>query len=126
MNGPWHYTEAERLLAEASEQLDEFPDEPIAPLLQRALVHATLASTAATAQSQLFDDEDTTEWLRAFGELAEQRAAADGGHPLDAEIVEGEQGDLQLSVDHHQHNDGSWNANRSCWPAAPLTRQGPS
>jgi hypothetical protein len=69
MRGAWHYTEAERLLTEGS-------GEPL--LLQRALVHATLAAAAANTVNAFLDDDEPDAWLKAF----------EAGHVLEAEIVE--------------------------------------
>lgn len=76
MKGAWHYTEAERLLTEATEALDASPEDE-SPLLQRALVHATLAAAAANTVCAFLDDDDPAAWAQAFGNGV-----------LEAEIVE--------------------------------------
>lgn len=113
MKGPWHYTEAERLLVAASETLEESPDETVGALLQRALVHATLAAAAASTVHAFFDDDEPELWAQAFNdddgpddaivETPEQSAAivdtnlSRMGATLggEAEIFDGQQGDLQ-------------------------------
>lgn len=55
MNGPWHYTEAERLGQAAIEEFMDSTDGEVNPqwrlTMARAQVHAALALTAATAQA---------------------------------------------------------------------------
>lgn len=69
MNGPDHYREAERLLAEAEDRLPygnlagvTRPEQ----LLAEAQVHATLALTAATATHSV-DDAIYRDWDEALG-----------------------------------------------------------
>lgn len=87
MNGPQHYTEAERLLGSASEMRKFVGDsaesgsimtmatvavmgDVVTSILSQAQVHATLALTAATAYAAIEDylgDEatDGREWAKA-------------------------------------------------------------
>lgn len=62
MDGPSHYREAERLLAEAQTRTDHFTGEQeTIPTLLAAMAHATLASAAATATGS------GSEWMRVAG-----------------------------------------------------------
>lgn len=49
MNGPSHYAEAERLLAEAADARDDGRGQTMRYCLDTAQIHATLALAAATA-----------------------------------------------------------------------------
>lgn len=76
MNGPDHYREAERLLADAGagtaqQAYAELPlGEPPSPLIAAAQVHASLAVAAALAHN--ITDATT-------GEIADWQAAMGGG-----------------------------------------------
>ena len=62
MDGPGHYREAERLIEAARESTDHYyGEEGAIPTLLAALVHATLANTAATATGS------SAEWMKAAG-----------------------------------------------------------
>lgn len=77
MTGPEHFREAERLTALAMDDATKLPM-PIDWLLAAALVHATLANTAATALSAVaslrmsggawpYCEDDSTEWHQVVG-----------------------------------------------------------
>jgi hypothetical protein len=54
MNGPGHFNEAERLLAEAQTQTTHlYGEQDAVPTLLAALAHATLANAAAVALGDL-------------------------------------------------------------------------
>jgi hypothetical protein len=62
MDGPQHYKEAERLLAQAKTSTDHFYGEQQAiPTLLAAMAHATLAAAAATATGSSAD------WMKTAG-----------------------------------------------------------
>jgi hypothetical protein len=71
MNGPEHYAEAERLLADVPDMLANQPSTTpgaIGLAVARAQVHATLAQTAATVNgraSAALDQHD--EWAAVLG-----------------------------------------------------------
>ncbi len=65
MDGPEHYSEAERLLEQAAamaENKDFYREQDAVPSLLAALAHATLANAAAAAL-----DGETIRWREATG-----------------------------------------------------------
>lgn len=68
MNGPEHYREAERRLAQAHEVEGEFADY----LMAKAQVHATLALAAATAATQAtaYDGDEYSARSRGWAGVA--------------------------------------------------------
>ena len=63
MNGPWHYGEAERLLAPG--ERDDLEPELVARDTARAQVHALLALAAATAELNIAGVPDRESWEKA-------------------------------------------------------------
>ena len=62
MDGPQHYREAERLLAQAKTGTDHlYGEQQAIPTLLAAMAHATLAAAAATATGSSAD------WMKAAG-----------------------------------------------------------
>jgi len=70
MNGPWHYKESERLLAEArGEPARHDESNPVAAIiLAEALVHAVLANAAAATVCAFSEEDDPDRWARAFAD----------------------------------------------------------
>jgi hypothetical protein len=68
MDGPQHYSEAERLLEQAeamAEDKDFYREQDAVPALLAALAHATLANAAAAALGT--SDRDHISWRRVAG-----------------------------------------------------------
>lgn len=76
--GPWHYTEAERLLEPG--QLDRYEPESVRDDIARAKVHAILALAAATALGAEGDGrtqprKDAKAWFDVASECRKEAAA---------------------------------------------------
>lgn len=87
MTGPWHYAEAERLLA----QIAATPEDSVgsvAACATAALAHATLAAAAATALSCYMTEARFTEADRRAWYVAASEGPADKQRQIEARKAE--------------------------------------